>query len=125
MPTASDYKTIQERIANPLETTLRPFDPDAAAAGLPFTLQDYLELVDWAGRAIQRGKRGHIPTSTPPIMVRLNMQSSPVLAYLQHSEKFTPVALGPVSALRKFAHAMGRRFVKGLSLGKSICPEGF
>ena len=125
MPTASDYKTIQERIANPLETTLRPFDPDAAAAGLPFTLQDYLELVDWAGRAIQRGKRGHIPTSTPPIMVRLNMQSSPVLAYLQHSEKFTPVALGPVSALRKFAHAMGRRFVKGLFLGKSLCPDVF
>jgi len=124
-PETSDFTSIQERIANPLETTLRPFDPDAASAGLPFTLQDYLELVDWAGREIQRGKSGYIPTSTPPIMVRLNMQSSPVLAYLQHSEKFTPVALGPVSALRKYAHAMARRFVKGLSLGKSLCPEVF
>lgn len=124
-PETSDYTSIQERIVHPLEKTLRPFDPDAAAAGLPFTLQDYLELVDWAGREIKRGKRGFIPASTPLIMVRLNMQSSPVLAYLQHSEKFAPVAIGAVSALRQFAHSMGRRFVKGLSLGKSLCPEVF
>ncbi len=122
-PETSDYTSVQERITQPQETTLRPFAPNDDAAGLPFVLKDYLELVDWAGREIQRGKRGYIPASTPPILLRLNMQSPPVLAYLQHAEKITPVALGAVSHLRRFAQSVGRRFVKGLSLGKSLCPE--
>jgi len=122
-PETSDYTSIQERIVHPDETTLRPLDPRDEAAGLPFTLKDYLELVDWAGREIKRGKRGYIPAFKPPILVRLNMHSSPVLDYLKHTEKFTPVALGAVSQLRRFAHSVGRRFVKGLFLGKSLCPE--
>ena len=122
-PETSDYTSIQERIVHPDETTLQPFDPRDEAAGLPFMLKDYLELVDWAGREIKRNKRGYIPASKPPILVRLNMHSSPVLDYLKHTKKFTPVALGAVSQLRRFAHSVGRRFVKGLFLGKSLCPE--
>ena len=119
----SDYTSIQERIVQAQQTTLRPFAPNDEVAGLPFTLPDYLELVDWAGREIKRGKRGYIPANTPPILVRLNMQSSPVLGYLKHTEKHTPVALGAVSHLRRFAHSVGRRFVKGLFLGELLCPE--
>jgi hypothetical protein len=122
-PEASDYTSIQERIAHPQETTLQPFTTNEKSTGLPFALKDYLELVDWAGREIKHSKRGRIPASAPPILVRLNMQSSPVLNYLKHTEKFTPVALGTVSQLRQFAHSMGRRFVKGLFLGKTLCPE--
>lgn len=35
--------------------------------GLPFRLNDYLELIDWTGRAILERKRGHIPSDQPPI----------------------------------------------------------
>ncbi len=122
-PENSDYTSIQERIVHPDESTLLPFIPNDEAAGLPFSLKDYLELVDWAGREIKRGKRGFIPTSTPPILERLNMQSSPVLDYLKRAEKVTPIAMGSVSHLRQFAHSVGQRFVKGLFLGKSLCPE--
>ena len=31
---------------------------DQAEDGIPFKLKDYLELVDWAGRAIKENKRG-------------------------------------------------------------------
>ena len=41
--------------------------------GLPYSLLDYLELVDWSGRAIRDDKRGSIPDSTPPILQRLNI----------------------------------------------------
>ena len=57
-PETSDYTSIQERIAHPQETTLRPFEPNEGAASLPFTLTDYLELVEWPGREIRCGKRG-------------------------------------------------------------------
>ena len=56
-------------------------------------------------------------------LVRLNMRSAPVLDYLRRTEGFVPVALGPGSQLRRFAHSVGRRFIKGLSLGKGLCPE--
>ncbi|HMB60867.1 MAG TPA: hypothetical protein VKN35_13220 [Xanthomonadales bacterium] len=122
-PETSDYTSIQERIIRPEESTLLSFLPGDEAAGIPFALKDYLELVDWAGREIIRGKRGFVPASTPPILERLSMRSSPVLDYLRRTEKITPVALGPLSQLRKFAHSVGRRFVKGQFLSKALCPE--
>lgn len=45
------------------------------------------------------------------------------LDYLKRKEDFTPVALGSVNQLRSFALSVGRRFVKGLLLGKNLCPE--
>ncbi|MBN3492714.1 transposase [Vibrio neptunius] len=43
--------------------------------GLPFRLMDYLELVDWTGRHIRKGKKGAIPNVTPPILERLGFNS--------------------------------------------------
>ena len=40
---------------------LLTFDGDAEGQGIPFALGDYLELVDWSGRAIRSDKRGYIP----------------------------------------------------------------
>lgn len=41
--------------------------------GIAFNLLDYLELVDWTGRAVLENKRGSIPTGKPPIISRLNI----------------------------------------------------
>ena len=75
------------------------------------------------GQAIKKNKRGYIPSGMPPILNRLGMQATPVLAYLVKQEKHTSAALGPVSMLRAFAKSVGRQFVKGQSLGKQLCPE--
>ena len=40
--------------------------------GIPFHLTDYLELVDWNGRAVLQGK-GSIDTDTPKILQRLSI----------------------------------------------------
>ena len=40
--------------------------------GIPFHLTDYLELVDWTGRAVLQGK-GSIDTDTPKILQRLSI----------------------------------------------------
>jgi hypothetical protein len=39
--------------------------------GLPFHLTDYIELLDWAGRAILEDKRGFISSEQPPMLERL------------------------------------------------------
>lgn len=123
-PEQSDYTSIQERIRYPNNSLLIPFDDESDDdIGIPFGLKDYLQLVDWGGREIKHNKPGYIPTNTPPVLARLRMDAAPVLGYLGKAEQTTFAALGPVSMLREFALSVGRRFVKGQSLGKKICPD--
>ena len=42
-------------------------------AGILFSFQDYLELVDWTGRIIRNDKRGYIDNKSPPILRRLHI----------------------------------------------------
>jgi REP element-mobilizing transposase RayT len=121
-PEQSDYTSIQERIEQPEDSCLRAF-ADEEKDGIPFSLKDYLELVDWGGREIKHKKRGYISANIPPIMTRLKMDAAPVLHYLAKDAAPGFGALGPVSRLRAFAQSVGQRFVKGQSLGKQLCPE--
>jgi hypothetical protein len=54
--------------------------------GLPFSLEDYLEMVDWTGRAILENKRGYIPENQPPILDRLQIEPRHWLYMTQHFE---------------------------------------
>lgn len=121
-PKQSDYTSVQERMEHPDSGCLAAFSEQDNDA-IPFNLKDYLELVDWGGREVKRNKQGYIPASTPPILVRLKMNASPVLKYLAKDDLPSPAAIGPVSMLRAFAASIGRKFVKGHVLGKRLCPE--
>jgi hypothetical protein len=121
-PEQSNYTSIQERIDHPENSCLKPLDETDEEA-IPFSLKDYLELVDWGGREVKRNKRGYIPADSPHILARLRMDASPVLDYLTKSDRPSPNALGPVSMLRAFAKSVGRRFIKGHAFGSRLCPE--
>lgn len=121
-PEESDYTSIQDRIEHSESNCLRSFN-DKDEDGIPCSLKDYLELVDWGGREIKRNKRGHIAASVPPILVRLRMDASPVLDYLSNDDLPSFGAIGPVSMLRSFAKSVGRRFIKGHAFGRELCPE--
>ncbi|BDX06438.1 transposase [Planctobacterium marinum] len=80
-PEQSDHTSIQYRInaakAGKSPKFLMPFAGNIKANmshGLPFHLTDYLELVDFTGRAILPDKRGAIEQSTPAILERLNLK---------------------------------------------------
>ena len=57
----------------------RPFLKEFVAEGCPLTdeipylYREYLELVDWSGRAIREDKRGAIDSCLPPILIRLGI----------------------------------------------------
>ena len=121
-PEESDYTSIQERIRQPDNDCLAPFK-EQADDGIPFSLKDYLELVDWGGREVKNSKRGYIPTNIPPILSRLKMGAAPVLGYLAKDDLPSPSAIGPISMLRVFAEHVGRKFIKGHTLGSRLCPE--
>jgi hypothetical protein len=123
-PEASHFTSIQERIQHPDAIELAPFsDHTTDARAIPCRMIDYLQLVDWAGRAIDPRKRGNIPPDTPPILHRLGLDAHELLRYMAGKPKHIATALGSVSRLRSFAQSMGRQFIMGISLGRRLCPE--
>jgi REP element-mobilizing transposase RayT len=123
-PEASEYTSIQERMENPNKHCLRPMlEQCHENQSLPFSLKDYLEFVDWAGRSIRHGKKGSISENQPPILHRLHMNAAPVIDYLSKKEELPFHAIGPVSRLRVLADSFGMKFVRGISLGARLCPE--
>jgi REP element-mobilizing transposase RayT len=123
-PETSEYTSIKERTRHPDQHVLYPMIGQGyEATGLPFSLVDYLEFVDWAGRGIRQGKRGSIAPNQPPILQRLHMDAAPVMEYLGKKEEFPFDAIGPVSQLRAMAAGLGMKFLRGVSWGAQLCPE--
>ena len=97
-------------------------DPHPNAIG--FALRDYLELVDWAGRAIRDDKRGYIPEQTPPILTRLGIAPAAYLNHINgHSAQRFPRLLGHAQRVKAVAARLGQRFVKGIRLAEALYPR--
>jgi REP element-mobilizing transposase RayT len=123
-PETSEYTSVHERILHPDLHDLRPMIGQVKEeSGLPFSLVDYLEFVDWAGRGIRQGKRGYIAHHQPPILQRLHMDAAPVMEYLGKREELPFGAIGPVGRLRTMAAGFGMKFLRGVSWGARLCPE--
>jgi len=136
-PEQSDFTSIQQRLrevgkaraiqgtaATPPGMPLMPLVKqrhDKHQNAIGFTLGDYLELVDWAGRAVREDKRGAIATDAPPILQRIGLDPA---GYLEHiggtPEPERPTVIGHVRNVRQAAEALGRRFLKGVGAAKRL-----
>ncbi len=75
--------------------------------GLPFLLDDYLELIDWTGRIIREDKRGSIPNHLPPILSRLSIEAKQWLYITQHFESKFKGFVGSWYNLKKAYQQLG------------------
>ena len=82
-PEDSSHTSIQKRISaekyNRQPHPLLSFagNPrDKIPDGLPFRLEDYLELVELTGRHVHPGKRGEIDDAASPILVRVGLEKA-------------------------------------------------
>ncbi len=124
LPEQSDYTSIQRRIRLPGERSLLPCsDYSKEPSSLPFSLVEYIEFVEWSGRMIRKDKRGFIPEAVPPILQRLQMEHAAVIDFLKSNEHAQLSALGPISRIRNLAERVGKTFIKGLWVGRRLCPE--
>ncbi len=122
-PEASDHTSIQERLtprltsAKDLEEAIQqsiaqqglrhfeqPLKPLAhfegtitehQQTGILFSVEDYIQLVDYTGRIIRPDKRGAIPSSLPPILQRLSLNQQ---QWLENTTQFEQLFY------RKFGH---------------------
>ncbi len=77
--------------------------------GIPFTRQDYFELVDWTGRTLREDKRGAIDSQLPPILQRLGIQSENWIDSVSHFQKYFFDAAGTLSSLEQFRERKNRQ----------------
>ncbi len=131
-PEESGYTSIQQRIRELLNQppssenlpTLMPLvkqKDDRHPNAIGFTAIDYLELVDWAGRAVREGKRGAIPSDIPPILQRMGLEPDAFVNHLRgHKGRPHPIALGPVDKIRVMAKQLSQRFIKGMCESKLL-----
>ena len=132
-PENSAFTSIQQRIIEytkgarspdpdkPRLTPLESPSQDIHKHAFSFTSKDYLQLVDWSGRAIRDDKRSAISTSLPPILKRLKLDPEHYLQYVcKEGRGYHIAALGRVDRLREAAERLGRRFLKGHSQSKRL-----
>ena len=130
IPEDSDYTSIQQRIhqwhktQQARESLLTPppglmplvqqhRDPHQHSIG--FTLKDYIELVDWAGRQIREDKRGHISPQEPPVLQRLGIDSLAFVEHIQgkHKEDY-PRVMGRIEKIQRLYQTLDQHFIKGV-----------
>uniref|UniRef100_UPI002148D659 transposase n=1 Tax=Endozoicomonas sp. SESOKO4 TaxID=2828745 RepID=UPI002148D659 len=113
----SDYTSIQKRIEKATEATdcnqpfmLKPFQSQGQNTNkaLPYILHDYLELVDWSGRALRTDKKGSIPESSPPILTRLEIDADEWLKTMSWNNRFYRAA-GRLKAMKAYAISAGQQ----------------
>jgi REP element-mobilizing transposase RayT len=128
-PEASDYTSIRQRILhrhNDRATQPRQLHPFAGnpredlPAGLPFRLNDYLELVDWTGRQLRDGKRGAIPQTLPPILERLAIEPRHWLYMSRYFESRFKGLVGTAYSIKAACQQLGYRRCPGLSSCKAL-----
>jgi hypothetical protein len=99
-----------------IKPPLRSFRTPAQAADatIPFSLTDYIELVDWTGRARREDKHGAIDAHVPPIMGRLNLDPDAWQLAMRPRGNVFGRALGRLDHLRLHARTLGQSWVRGL-----------
>jgi putative transposase len=142
-PETSDYTSIQERLmavaknvknssdarklsrshqskTNTPEPTaqLLPFIDNErqhrAHPGIPFPLEDYIELIDWTGRAIRDDKKGAIPGHIAPILERLQLNDREWLSNVTHFGSRFYKVVGKIDAIRHFSQQLKQSWLQGL-----------
>lgn len=84
---------------------------EGSIQGIPFSLLDYIELVDWSGRIIREDKRGAISNHYPKLLSQLGLDSDTWLSLASSFGKDYQGAVGSLEALASFASHTGKHWI--------------
>jgi len=121
--TASDHEPHSELDATAQPAELLPFighEHVHAPKGIAFALPDYLELVDWTGRAVRHDKKGAIPAKLKPIFQRLGLNEQEWLQTIQHFGRRYRLAAGAIEKLQAFGRKLERCWLQGLGVSRRL-----
>ncbi|MBC7597879.1 MAG: transposase [Polaromonas sp.] len=135
-PEGSDYTSIQARLGSapvtrarlgdvpevPLpQAPLMPFDAAGRTAwAIPFAYVDYLELVDWTGRALHPKKKGSIAGYQPKILERIGVDGSALIAFSTSLLKEFGSAVGTPAALIDLCARRQIKYLRGIDVARRM-----
>ena len=119
----SDYTSAIKRIQSAQQTaktqdhpnqpkTLLPFAGNPhqpIPEGLPFKLEDYLELLDRTGQTLRENKRGTIHEQTPPILQHLNINPKNWIDSTQYFARSFKAFAGKWESVKRTSAQFGYR----------------
>ena len=146
LPETSDYTAIQQRIQTLGQTTKKTESKQAIKLAkfckppkknhlptadsvhqgqrttgvIPFYWRDYLELIDWTGRAILPNKAGSITMAEPKILQRLAIDTDDWLENMPRIEQDFHHCIGRGDAIRPCAEKLDQCWVKGLGAAQRL-----
>ena len=129
----SDFTSIQERLQDldrKRRNHRRQTAPDAlapfatqctdscTAITLAPTLEAYVELLEWTGRAVAKGKRGKIVGPAPKLLVDQGVSAERWVQALAEHRVGAVAFLGSVQSVQALAIKRGKGWLRGLGLAK-------
>ena len=139
-PEDSDFTSIQDRINKVIALdNLKNQDSDSISntnnktprlislnekESFPISEQDYISLVDMAGRITKSGKRGNIDPSLNPILERIKINSDTFIKdVLENGSSFSKMftyVIGNVEEINSFAKKLKQNFMRGVTSAKAL-----
>ncbi|NRA56228.1 MAG: hypothetical protein HRU23_18965 [Gammaproteobacteria bacterium] len=124
----SDFTSIQERIQTYQQykssqcsltkekqpVALLPFSHSQDKHAIAFSLEDYLELADWSGRAIHPQKRGYIDSKTPKLIDTLGITEDDWIEVIKNFRRHYGNFAGTEQSLRRCANEHHHCWYKGV-----------
>ncbi|OED36085.1 hypothetical protein AB833_28520 [Chromatiales bacterium (ex Bugula neritina AB1)] len=114
-PEESEHTSIKKRIASAkvgcIPVELLRFQGDEhkdKPSGTPFSLDPYIQLVDWIARIIRRGKSGVLDDVLPPILQRLDIGTDTWLTITTEFEDQFRQWVGTEAAIQITATHVGK-----------------
>jgi REP element-mobilizing transposase RayT len=121
-PPATDTEEGQGAGAEPLPCEpLMPFDATGRTGwAIPYAFDDYLELVDWLGRAVHPAKKGRIPSGHPKILARLGLDAEALAAESGRLLQAFGTAVGAPASLTEARARRQLRYLRGLRTAERV-----
>lgn len=88
--------------------------------GLPFNLQDYLDLLDSTGRVVHPEKRGAIPATTPRLFSMLGLEPREWMKSVGELHARFRLFIGAPHRLSSLAEQRGWRWIRGQSAARRL-----
>lgn len=91
--------------------------------GLPFNLQDYLDLIDATGRILHPRKRGVIPDSTPRLLRQLGISPTEWVKSVSALRTRFALFIGAPHRLLRVAEHRGWRWIRGQASARRLYQQ--
>ncbi|WP_133511606.1 transposase [Candidatus Thiosymbion oneisti] len=103
------------------QAPLMPFDATARTPwAVPFAFDDYLELVDWTGRALREDKSGSIEAREPKLLARLSIDGKQFIGYSERLLKAFGTAVGAPASLTDLCARRQTKYLRGIRAARAV-----